>query len=48
MKSRLHLLVIALMLASFSGAVARPLRIPSLAEVWDLADLVAIIAPELN
>ncbi len=46
MKSRVHFLVISLMLASFSGAVARPMRIPSLAEVWDMADLVAIIAPE--
>jgi len=34
------------MLASFSGAVGRPVHFPSLAEVWDLADLVAIIAPE--
>jgi hypothetical protein len=46
MKSRVHFLVISLMLGPFSGAVARPVRIPSLTEVWDTADLVAIIAPE--
>jgi hypothetical protein len=46
MKPQPHLLAIALMLTPFRGAVARPIHIFSLTEIWDMADLVAVIAPE--